>query len=223
MPIRAVIFDMDGLLVDSEPIWDDARARMARAHGQEWTRQDHLNVMGVNTREWSEYMIDRLRLSMTPQQVQDEIILQMREIYLRQIPFKPFAVQAVRWAAKRYPVALASGSPRELIEILTTSPDLNGCFSVVLSADEVGVGKPDPKIYLETARRLGIRAEECLCLEDSAFGVLSGRRANMFVINVPDPAFPLSAEMSANADLVLADLSEFSELAIQNLEQARLV
>ena len=221
MAIEAIIFDMDGLLVDSEPSWDQARAHMARRVGKEWTQQDHINVMGVSTDEWGQYMIDRLELTAPLEQVQSEIIHEMIEMYRQRIPFKPFAVEAVEWSAANYPTALASGSPPRLIEIVANSPGLQGCFDVILAADEIGAGKPDPAIYLETAKRLGISPEKCLCIEDSLFGVLAGRRANMFVINIPDPRFPLSEEQIAAADMVLNSLGELSDEVIAKLEALR--
>jgi HAD superfamily hydrolase (TIGR01509 family) len=221
MAIEAIIFDMDGLLVDSEPTWDKARVRMATRVGKEWTRQDHINVMGVSTDEWGQYMIDRLELTSSLEEVKNEIIQEMIEMYRQEIPFKPFAVEAVKWAAAKYPVALASGSHPRLIEFVVQSPELHGCFNVILAADEVGVGKPDPTIYLETAKRLGIAPEKCLCIEDSLMGVLAGRRANMYVINVPDPKFPLPEEQRAAADLILNSLGELSDAVIARLESMR--
>lgn len=217
MTIEAVIFDMDGLLVDSEPVWDKARAKMAANYGKAWNRQDHLNIMGVSTNEWAQYMINRLELSCSIEVVQSEIIRQMVSAYKKKIPFRPFAVQAVTWAAARYPTALASGSPQQLIEIVTQSQELMGCFKVIVSSDEFGVGKPDPAIYLETAKRLGVSPEKCICIEDSANGVLSGRRAKMFVINIPDPHFPLSPEQSRNADLILSSLGDLNDRVISGI------
>lgn len=217
MTIQAIIFDMDGLLVDSEPVWNDARAAMAARYGKPWTQADHFNVMGVSTEEWVAYMIDRLGLSLNPDNVQAEVLDQMAALYRQQIPFRPYAVEAVQWAAAHYPTALASGSPRHLIDIVTQSPEMNGRFQVVLAADEVGKGKPDPAIYLETARRLGVAPAHCVCLEDSANGVLSGHRAGMKVINVPDLRYPLTAVQAGFADLVLDSLADFTAVTLQTL------
>ena len=210
MTIEAVIFDLDGLLVDSEPVWDRARAAMAARYGRPWTQADHFQVMGVSTAEWVAYMIARLELTLAPEAVAEEVIAQMAALYRRQIPFRPGAVAAVQRAAAHYPTALASGSPRQLLDIVIQSAALAGCFTVVLSADEVGAGKPDPAVYLETARRLGIPPTHCVCVEDSPHGVLAGRRAGMRVINVPDPRYPLTEAQAGHADLVLASLAELT-------------
>jgi beta-phosphoglucomutase-like phosphatase (HAD superfamily) len=150
--------------------------------------------------------------------VREEVIGEMVAMYRRQIPFRSFAVQAVQWSAAHFPTALASGSPRRLVDIVIQAEELQGCFEEVLVADEVGPGKPDPAVYLETARRLGIAPEACVCLEDSPNGVLSGHRAGMFVINIPDPRYPLTTEQAANADLVLASLGDFTAATIAQLE-----
>jgi len=219
MTIEAIIFDMDGLLVDSEPTWDKARVAIAARVGKPWNQQDHFNIMGVSTADWAQYMITRLDLMYTQEEVQKEVIDQMVAIYTQKIPFRPFAVEAVQWAAANYPTALASGSPRQLIDIVTQTPELRDCFQVILSTDEIGVGKPDPAIYLETARRLGVAPEKCLCIEDSPFGVLSGRRANMVVINIPDPGFPLKPEEARHADMILESLGELSDQVIHRLNK----
>lgn len=163
-------------------------------------------------------MIERLELTMSPKVLREEVIAQMVATYQQKIPFRPFAVEAVQWAASHYPTALASGSPRQLIDIVTQSAEMQGCFQAIAAADEVGAGKPDPAVYLETARRLSVAPEECVCLEDSPNGVLSGHRAGMFVINVPDPRYPLTAEQTGYADLVLNSLNEFTAWTIQKLE-----
>jgi len=116
-------------------------------------------------------------------------------------------------------IRMASGSPRKLIDIVTQSPELKGCFQVILYANEIGIGKPDPAIYLETAKRLGVASERCLCLKDSPLGVLPGRGAIMVVINIPDPNFPLSSEQVKYADVILESLGDFSYQLIDELNR----
>jgi HAD superfamily hydrolase (TIGR01509 family) len=210
MTIEAVIFDMDGLLVDSEPVWDKARSSMAAEAGKEWNQDDHKAVMGVNTEEWAAYMIQRLELTISPQEVQAEIVQRMLEMYRQRVPYLPGAVEAVTLAAQNYPTALASGSHRSLIDAVTNDAQMRGKFQVIQSADEVGVGKPAPDVYLQTARRLGFSPETCLCLEDSGNGILAGLRAGMKVIAVPDPRFAPKQEILDQAHLVLDSLTAFS-------------
>jgi beta-phosphoglucomutase-like phosphatase (HAD superfamily) len=208
--LKAVIFDMDGLLVDSEPVWDGARRSMADEAGRPWTSDDHRAVMGVSTEEWAAYMIDRLGLTLSPDAVIDAVIGRMVEMYRAGIPWFPGAVEAVDLAASRYPTALASGSHPTLIEAVTTDPTMEGKFKVVVAADEVGVGEPAPDVYLVAAKRLGVDPGDCVCLEDSGNGILAGVRAGMKVIAVPDPRFPPADDVLGQADLVLDSLADLS-------------
>ncbi len=216
--ITAVLFDMDGLLIDSEPCWEAARQEMASEAGTHWNEDDHLAVMGASSDEWANYMIERLALRMAPQEVQDEVIRRMVAMYKRSIPFFPGAIEAVHLASLHYITALASGSPPELIDAVVNSEPLQDRFQEVLSADTVGPGKPAPDVYLETARRLGIAPEHCVCLEDSGNGIISGKSAGMKVIAIPDPRFPPHAEKLAQADLVLGSLLSFSVNTIEQLD-----
>jgi HAD superfamily hydrolase (TIGR01509 family) len=203
---EAIVFDLDGLLVDSEPVWDQARRSMADEVGKPWTREDHHAVMGVSTREWAEYMIERLGLELTPEEVEAEIVGRMVAVYRGGIPYLPGAVAAVDLAVEHYPTALASGSHPALIEV------------VIVPADEVGAGKPAPDVYLATAERLGVRPEDCICVEDSGNGILAGVRAGMKVIAVPDSRFPPRAEALAQADLVLGSLTELTLESLAGLD-----
>lgn len=217
--IKAIIFDMDGLLVDSEPYWDKARHDMAAEAGQNWTEDDHQAVMGVSTEEWTTYMIQRLKLTLSPPDVEQRIISRMVDLYQDSVPYKPGAVEAVQLAAAHYPIAVASGSPPVLIEAVTNAAELRGKFQAVLSADEVGPGKPDPAVYLAAARHLSVEPTACLCIEDSGNGILSGKRAGMTVIAVPDPRFAPPDELLEQADWVLNSMTEFSLSLIKNLEK----
>lgn len=205
---------MDGLLIDSEPVWNAARSQMAAEHGVSWTRDDHFNVMGVSTVEWIQYMVDRIGLTMPPDQVEETVIGHMVAMYEDGIPFRPHAVEKVQWMASLYPSCIASGSPRQLIDIVAQDRRIAPYLEFTLAADEVGRGKPHPDIYLETARRLGIEPQHCLCIEDSPFGILSGARAGMKVIGIPDPEMPLSAEQSQHAHLILRSLAHLTPEAL---------
>lgn len=218
--IEAVIFDMDGLLVDSEPVWDKARQGMAETVGKEWTKEDHQAVMGVSTQAWAEYMMNRLELSLSPQEVQDQIVARMIALYQTSIPYFPGAVEAVHLAARHYPTALASGSHPALIEAVTADAAMRGQFQVILSADEVKAGKPAPDVYLEAAKRLGVKPEHCVCLEDSGNGIVAGHRAGMKVIAIPDPRFPPAPDKLSLADVILPSLGGFSLELIRQLENA---
>jgi len=208
--IKAVIFDMDGLLVDSEPVWDRARKSMADEAGKPWTADDHKAVMGVSTQEWADYMIDRLELTLSADEVVDTIIGRMVEMYRAGVPYLPGAIEAVGLAAGHHRTALASGSHPTLIETVLADATMQGKFEVVVAADDVGVGKPAPDVYLVAAERLGVDPGDCVCLEDSGNGILSGVRAGMQVIAVPDPRFPPRQDVLDQAHQVLGSLTELT-------------
>lgn len=210
MTIEAVIFDMDGLLVDSEPVWDGVRRSMAEAAGRPWTADDHRAVMGASTEEWADYMIERLALASSRDEVVAQVIEGMEHAYRAGIPWLPGAVEAVRLAAGRYRTALASGSHPSLIKAITDAAEVRGAFEVIVAADEVGAGKPAPDVYLATAERLRVDPRRCVCLEDSGNGIRSGHRAGMRVIAVPDPRFPPEPAVLGEADLVLGSLLELT-------------
>ena len=215
--IKAIIFDMDGLLIDSEVYWNEARRIMADKAEEKWNDDDHQAVMGVSTHEWVSYMIDRLSLDMSPGKVEETVVMTMRELFCQRIPFHPGAEQAVTLSNRHYPTGLASGSPQSLINIVTNTPALRGKFQVVLSGDQVQQGKPSPDIYLFAAKALKIPPENCVCLEDSGNGILAGKNAGMKVIAVPDPRFLPPDEKLNKADVVLNSLADFSLKTIKHI------
>ena len=207
-PIQAVVFDLDGLLIDSEIVWNRVRSDVAAERGVDWTKGDQRAVMGVSTAAWTAYMIDRLGLDLTPEAVQHLVVERMVASYKERVPFKPGAVELVTWAGKHYSLALASGSVRELIDLVVASPEFANRFQIVVSADEVARGKPHPDVFLEAARRLGVSPEACVCLEDSGHGIDAGRAAGMRVIAVPDPRFMPDEASLGHADVQLGSLTE---------------
>ena len=216
--IDAIIFDLDGLLVDSEPCWDAARAEMAAEAGvPDWNREDHHACMGVSTREWAEYMIRRLHLDLTWEETAERIVQKMQAMYARRIPFLPGAVEAVALAAAHYPVGLASGSERRLIDIVVADPAMAGKFRTVVCTDTMPRGKPAPDVYLAAAAGLRVSPERCVCLEDSGNGILAGAAAGMKVIAVPDPRFPPKPAALARAHLVLDSLRGFDLPLLETL------
>ena len=220
--IEAIIFDLDGLLVDSEPCWDEARRQMAAEAGVlDWGREDHHACMGVSTREWAEYMIRRLRLNLTWEETAERIVDRMQAIYAQRIPYLPGAAEAVALAAARYPVGLASGSERRLIDTVVADAALAGKFQVVVCTDTMPRGKPAPDVYLAAAAGLGAQPEACVCLEDSGNGILAGAAAGMKVIAVPDPRFPPQPATLAKADVVLDSLHAFDLALLESLDSPR--
>ncbi len=217
MSITAVIFDMDGILVDSEKFWQRARIDFATTVGKPWTTDDQRVLMGSSTREWVKYMQQRLELDMTHEQVEDAIKNRLLAYYEKELPVLSGAVDAVKLAASRYRVGLASGSAHWAIEAIMRITGLSHYFGAVVSGDEVARGKPAPDVFLETAHRLGTPPDQVVGVEDSANGIRALKAAGMKAIAVPTHELPLSAEVLALADAVLPSLKQFDLALLEKL------
>jgi HAD superfamily hydrolase (TIGR01509 family) len=220
-PARAVIFDLDGVLVDSEPWWDAARVDFTARRGLRWGPDDQRAVMGPNSLGWARIMADRLGLDEPLEAIVDEVVAGVVERY-RSLPAPAIApaVRAVRRLGVDRPLAVASSSHRAVIEAALEALGLGSAFSVVVSSDEVAHGKPAPDVYLETSRRLGEDPAACLVVEDSLNGVLAGRAAGMRVVLVPSALVPPADGSREAASLVLDSLDHLDAPAIARLEAA---
>jgi HAD superfamily hydrolase (TIGR01509 family) len=204
----AVIFDLDGVIVDTEIWWDEVRAEYAHGHGRDWTEEDRHAVMGANSPTWSRIMAQRLDLALPPKVIESAIVAAMVARYQqRGAPAIPGAVDAVRRVALQRPVAVASSAHPDVIAAALEGTGLASVFSAVVSSDEVALGKPDPAVYLEAARRLGVEPARCLVVEDSLNGLRAGRAAGMTVALVPNRSIPPAPGASEIADLVLPGLA----------------
>jgi HAD superfamily hydrolase (TIGR01509 family) len=205
----AVIFDLDGVLVDTEAWWDEVRLEFARRHGRPWTEADRDAVMGANSRQWSATMGERLRLDLLPEEIERQIVDGVLGRYASGEPPRiDGAVDAVRRIAATRPVGLASSAHRDVIEAALRALGLHGVFGAVVSSDEVSHGKPAPDVYLAAARQLGIDPVRCLVVEDSRNGVLAARAAGMTVVLVPSALVPPPPGTEALAHVVLARLAD---------------
>lgn len=210
-----MIFDLDGVIVDSEIWWDEVRSTFAAANGREWTADDQAAVMGANSRGWARIMRERLRLDLPEATIERAIVDGVAQRYRQEgAPRIDGAAEAVRRIAADRPVALASSSHREVIDQALAATGLGDVFTAVVSSDEVAEGKPAPDVYLEAARRLGIPAAACLVVEDSYNGVRAGKAAGMVVVLVPNRSVPPAAGTSALADLVLDRLADLDPARI---------
>lgn len=210
----AVIFDLDGVLVDAEVWWDEVRQTWAAEHGRAWSQADQAAVMGANSLGWAGIIRERLELDLPDQQIVDEIVAAMVERYrTRGAPRIAGAVDAVqRLAATGLPLAIASSSHQAVIDAALNSLGISNLFRVVVASDEVAHGKPAPDVYLLTARRLGVDPTGCLVVEDSLNGVLAGRAAGMTVALVPNASVPPAAGAREAASMILSSLAELDGL-----------
>jgi HAD superfamily hydrolase (TIGR01509 family) len=210
--IQAVIFDMDGLLVDSEPVWFEARRELLSRFGKRWTTADQERLMGVRTSTWVEYLTDKIDGAMSAGDVLTTIVSIMAASYERgDVPILPGASEALDHCVGRYRVGLASGSPRLLIDAALTGADWHGAFEEVVSSDECAHGKPAPDVYLMILNRLGVSAERTVVLEDSSAGILAGKAAGTRVIAVPRGYTPPDDPAISRADARIASLHSLEE------------
>ena len=206
--IEAVVFDLDGVLLDSEQVWDEVREELARERGGRWHEQAQRDMMGMSSPEWSRYMHQVIGLREPPEEISAEVVRRMAGRYRDGLPLLPGAAEAVERLAARWPLGLASSSNRPLIDLVLEVSGLARFFRATVSSEEVARGKPAPDVFLEAARRLGLPPERCTVVEDSANGIRAGRAAGMLVVAIPNPHFPPDDEALAAADVVLGSLEE---------------
>jgi HAD superfamily hydrolase (TIGR01509 family) len=219
--IDAVVFDLDGVLLDSEQVWDEVREELARERGGRWHDQAQRDMMGMSSLEWSRYMHDVIGLPEPPEEISTEVVRRMGERYRDGLPLLPGAVDAVERLAARWPLGLASSSNRPLIDLVLDVSGVARYFRATVSSEEVARGKPAPDVFLEAARRLRVAPERCAVVEDSANGILAGRAAGMLVVAIPNPHFPPGEEALAEADVVLQALEELTPSVFESASSRR--
>jgi len=208
--IEAVVFDMDGVMIQSEEIWDEVREEYVRERGGRYDDDVQRAMMGMSSVEWSQYLHDVAGVPDEPEAINDEVLRRMLERYREHVPLIEGAVGAVRRLAAQYPLGVASSSNRALIDAVLLLAGLTEFFTATVSSEEVAHGKPAPDVYLEAARRLGIDSHRCAAVEDSHGGIRSAKAAGMRVIVLPNPSYPPDEEALALADVTIRSLVELT-------------
>ena len=203
-----MVFDLDGVLVQTEELWDEVRARFARERGGRYDAEAQRAMMGMSSLEWSRFMNEELGVPEPPERISAEVVRRMEARYRERLPLIDGAREAVERLAARWPLGVASSSNRPLIEAVLELSGLAQFFQATVSSEEVAGGKPAPDVYLEAAARLGVDPARCAAVEDSHSGIRSARAAGMRVIAIPNASFPPDDEALAEADVVLASLAE---------------
>lgn len=216
MHIQAVVFDLDGVIIDSESVWNEVRRNFALTHGGHWDERDQPAVMGANSMQWAARMREHNGVNLSDQEIYDGIVRGLREAYARHLPLIPGARETIATLAGGYRLAVASSSPRELIEYVLELADLKSCFSALVSSDEVPVGKPAPDVYLEACRRVGVSPLEAVAVEDSTSGIQAAAGAGLTVIAIPNPAYPPSGEALRLAHVVLDSIRKLTPDLIES-------
>ena len=215
--IEAVVFDLDGVLLDTEEVWDEARRQIADERGGRWREDAQQAMMGMSSPEWSRYMHEEVGVPDPPEQITADVVRRLEEFYRKRLPLIPGALDAVRRLAARLPLAIASSSNRPLIDLFLELTGTAGLFRTTVSSEEVDRGKPAPDVYLEAARRLGVDPRRCAAVEDSENGIRSAAAAGMKVIAIPNPVFPPGDEALALAAVSVASLDELQPALVENL------
>jgi HAD superfamily hydrolase (TIGR01509 family) len=218
--ISAVVFDLDGVLVDTEPVWEEVRRAYVAEAGGTWLPDSQRRLMGMSTSEWAGYLSADLGVGRPSERVADDVVRRMADRYRHSLPLIPGAVDAVRQLGARFRLGLASSSPRLLIEQVLDSAGLAGAFAVTISTEEVPAGKPAPDVYLGAARGLDVPAERCAAIEDSSNGLRSASAAGVAVVAVPHPGYPPASDALALADLVVDRLADLTPEAVERLRPA---
>jgi HAD superfamily hydrolase (TIGR01509 family) len=208
--IEAVIFDLDGILIDSEHVWDEVRQELAKERGGRWSDSASRDMMGMSSIEWSRYMRDVVGLDEDPEEISAEVVRRLEERYHEELPIIPGSEEALELLAARWPLGLASSSNRELIDLVLAESGFGRFFRATVSSEEVPRGKPAPDVYVEAARRLGADPARCAAVEDSENGILAAKAAGMRTIAIPNPRYPPDEEALAAADAVLETLEELT-------------
>ena len=213
----AVIFDLDGVLVDSEAAWDPARRDLVDQVGGTWTPEATKAMMGMSSGEWSRYVRDELGVPLSLDEINAAVVENIERRYREALPLIPGAVDAVPRLAARWPLGLASSSNRPIIDLVLEQSGLSACFAATVSSEEVGRGKPAPDVYLEAARRLGVEPRASVAIEDSSNGMRSAAAAGLKIVAIPNQEFPPDPDALELAAVVLESIDELTADVVSGL------
>jgi HAD superfamily hydrolase (TIGR01509 family) len=213
-PTEAVVFDLDGVLIQSEEVLDEVRERYTRERGGRYDAEIQRAMMGMSSTEWSRFLHETAGISDAPEEINHAVVQLMLAAYREHLPLVDGAVEAVQRLAAAFPLAVASSSNRPLIDAVLDAAGLEAYFAATVSSEEVAHGKPAPDVYLEAARRLGAEATRCAAVEDSHGGIRSAKAAGMRVIAIPNATYPPDEEALAQADVVLRSLAELTPAVV---------
>jgi HAD superfamily hydrolase (TIGR01509 family) len=218
--IAAVVFDLDGVLLDSEAAWVEVKREFTEENGGRWKQSAELDMLGMSSTEWSRYMHDELGVPVAPEQISSEVAGRLVEQYRQRLPLLPGAVEAVRSLARHWPLALATSSNRNVIDLVVDQADIADAFAATVSSEEVARGKPAPDVYLDAAQQLEVDPGACVAIEDSSNGIRSADAAGMAVIAIPNRDFPPEPDALALAAVVLDSLEQLTPERVRALATA---
>lgn len=215
---EAVVFDMDGVLVDSEHLWAEMWERYAAAHGTSWQSRHTRDVQGMSASEWAAYLTDLIGAGHDPAQTERAVVDGMIDaVAAGRAPLLDGAGELLVDVARYAPVGLATSAPPRLIKAVLDAYDIGHCFTGTVSSSEVERGKPSPDVYLEAAARIGMRSDRCVAVEDSTNGVRAAATASMTVVAVPNSRYPLRADAVSMAFEITENLGQVRRIIWERL------
>lgn len=214
--VEAVVFDLDGVLVDSEELWDQVRRGLAGDAGRPWPGGATRALQGMSTPEWSRYLVETVGVPGPAERVAAAVIDRMAARYEKDLPLLPGAAEVVARFSARWPLGLASSSPRRLIDVVLAAAGMAADFRVTVSTEEVAAGKPSPAVYLAATARLGVRPADAVAVEDSSNGLRSAAAAGLVVVAVPHAAFPPADDALALAAAQVERLTDLTPPLVEN-------
>ena len=212
--IEAVVFDLEGILVQSEELWDAARRELAEEHGIEWPDGATEAMMGMSSKEWSKYVHDEVGVPDPPEEINRKVLAWVEKRYREDLPWIPGAREAVKRMAEAFPLGLATSSNREIIDIVVEEGGFSDLIATTVSSEEVERGKPAPDVYLEVTKRMGVDPRNTAAIEDSTNGLLSAHNAGMRVIAIPNDAHPPAEKGLEVADVVLDSIEKLTPAVV---------
>lgn len=213
LPFRAVIFDLDGVLADSEPWWNQIDAKLLAEYGVSYRGEYHGNVLGVSYRLAVEFYKNAFGISASVEELMRRRGEIATDFFGNRVGLFPSAKTTLEQLREmKLPLAVATSSVSASARPLLDRTGIRSLFTVVVTGDEVQQGKPHPDIYLRAANKLRIFPEACLVIEDALAGIAAGKAANMRVAAIPDKRFVDPREYNKQADYVLGSLSEIPAL-----------
>ena len=205
--IDTIIFDMDGVIIDSEPLWEKAEIQLVKDHGKTYSDSYRNKIIGLNQKDSVNILKNTFNLNTSVEDILEQRKKILIDIYKKELKVFPGIFNILEETrSKGYKTGLASGSPESVINFVMDKFGLDDYFSAILSGDSANEGKPSPEIYLATAEMLRSRPENCIAIEDSVNGVLSVKNAGMYCIAVPHPE--LEIELYSSADFIYENISE---------------
>ncbi|MGH3659265.1 MAG: HAD family hydrolase [Micromonosporaceae bacterium] len=206
MTVTGVVFDLDGVIVDSEHLWEESWVACCDRRDTEWTSTDTTNCQGKSPPEWASYIAEKVGDSGAAEAIENECVDHVVDaIRHGQAPLLDGAGDLIQKVSAQVPLALASSAARRVIDAVLSEHGITDRFGATVSSEEVPRGKPSPDVYVEAARRIGVAPGTGIAVEDSSNGIRAAHAAGLSVVAIPNPLYPPKQDALELADHVASD------------------